>query len=226
MNKFKHLLTALFLVGSAVVYGQTITGTVVDESGALPGADVIVKGTSVGTSTDFNGKFVLDTKATSGEVEISFIGYTKKTISFNVAEGATQDLGEVSLTFSTVGLEEIQVVAAVAIGRKTPVAVSTVKAEEIETKLGNQEFPEALKSTPGIYATKQGGGFGDARVNIRGFNSENVAVLINGIPVNDMENGRVYWSNWAGLADVTKPNAGTKRFGCCACCCTFYRWYN
>ena len=38
---------------------------------------------------------------------------------------------------------------------------------------------------------------------IRGFNSENIAVMINGIPVNDMENGPVYWSNWAGLSDVT-----------------------
>ena len=38
---------------------------------------------------------------------------------------------------------------------------------------------------------------------LRGFDSQNVAVMINGIPVNDMENGRVYWSNWAGLGDVT-----------------------
>jgi len=60
-----------------------------------------------------------------------------------------------------------------------------------------------LKSTPGVYATKSGGGFGDGRINMRGFNSENVAVMINGVPVNDMENGRVYWSNWAGLSDVT-----------------------
>ena len=73
----------------------------------------------------------------------------------------------------------------------------------IENKLGSQEFPEILKSTPGVYATKSGGGFGDGRLNLRGFNSENVAVLINGVPVNDMENGRVYWSNWAGLSDVT-----------------------
>ena len=80
-------------------------------------------------------------------------------------------------------------------------AVSSIKAAQIEAKIGNQEFPEILKSTPGVYATKAGGGFGDGRINIRGFDSENVAVLINGVPVNDMENGRVYWSNWAGLTD-------------------------
>jgi outer membrane cobalamin receptor len=40
-------------------------------------------------------------------------------------------------------------------------------------------------------------------LNIRGFDQRNIAVMINGVPVNDMENGAVYWSNWAGLSDVT-----------------------
>ncbi len=60
-----------------------------------------------------------------------------------------------------------------------------------------------MRSTPSVYVTKQGGGFGDSRVNIRGFDQSNTAVMINGVPVNDMENGWVYWSNWAGLSDVT-----------------------
>src|SRR5690606_40354216 len=71
-------------------------------------------------------------------------------------------------------------------------------------KGSNQEFPELLKSTPGVYATRAGGGYGDSRMNLRGFQSENIAVLINGVPVNGMENGKVYWSNWAGLSDVTR----------------------
>lgn len=52
--------------------------------------------------------------------------------------------------------------------------------------------------------TKDGGGFGDAKINMRGFQSANVAVMVNGVPVNDMEWGGVYWSNWAGLSDVTR----------------------
>ena len=87
--------------------------------------------------------------------------------------------------------------------RKTPVAVSTIKEAQIVEKLGNQEFPEILNTTPSVYTTKGGGGFGDGRINMRGFANENIAVMINGIPVNDMENGAVYWSNWAGLSDVT-----------------------
>ncbi len=86
--------------------------------------------------------------------------------------------------------------------RKTPVAVSTIKAAEIQAKAGNQEFPDLLKNMPSVYASKAGGGYGDSRVNIRGFAQENIAVMINGMPVNDMENGAVYWSNWTGLTDV------------------------
>ena len=94
-------------------------------------------------------------------------------------------------------------VADIAKDRKTPVAVSTIKEAQIVEKLGNQEFPEILNTTPSVYATKGGGGFGDGRMNIRGFANENIAVMVNGMPVNDMENGRVFWSNWAGLSDVT-----------------------
>jgi len=94
-------------------------------------------------------------------------------------------------------------VADVAKDRKTPVAVSTIKAAQIIERLGNQELPEILGSTPSVYVTKGGGGFGDASIRIRGFGNSNIAVMVNGMPVNDMENGSVYWSNWAGLSDVT-----------------------
>jgi hypothetical protein len=49
-----------------------------------------------------------------------------------------------------------------------------------------------------------GGGFGDSRITLRGFTSENVAVMVNGVPMNDMEHGGVFWSNWAGLPEVTR----------------------
>ncbi|MGC6430269.1 MAG: carboxypeptidase-like regulatory domain-containing protein, partial [Jejuia sp.] len=198
----KLLIMVTVLLCTTVALAQsTITGTVV-EAGTnlpLPGANVIEKGTSNGVTTDFDGNFSITTKESSGEIVITYIGYNSKTISFS---GSTT-LGKVQLESSQVGLEEIQIIASVAVDRKTPVAVSTVKAADIELKLGSQEFPEILKSTPGIYVTKAGGGFGDGQVRMRGFGSVNVAVMINGIPVNDMENGRVFWSNWAGLGDVT-----------------------
>jgi len=102
-------------------------------------------------------------------------------------------------------LEEVVVssrVIDVAKERITPVAVSTISASEISLKTGNLEFPEIMSKTPGVYATKQGGGYGDSRISLRGFDQRNTSFLINGQPVNDMENGWVYWSNWQGLTDV------------------------
>ncbi len=203
----KLLALALFLTSAAIFAQGTVTGTVIDSEmdGPLPGATVILTGTNVGTTSDFDGNFSLKVNKASGTISVSFVGYETKTIEFSVSNGATQDLGDIVLSPDADALDEIVITTfSLAIDRKTPVAVSTINAAEIETKLGNQEFPEILKSTPGIYATKAGGGYGDAELRLRGFNSENIAVMINGVPVNDMENGRVYWSNWAGLADVTR----------------------
>lgn len=204
----RKLFFLAMIFASATIFAQgTVTGTVIDSEmdGPLPGATVMVPGTNNGTTTNFDGEFSLKVNKAQGTIEVSFVGYAAKTLKFSVANGATQDLGRIVLSPDADALDEIVVTSySLAIDRKTPVAVSTIKAAEIETKLGNQEFPEILKSTPGIYATKAGGGFGDAQLRLRGFNSENIAVMINGVPVNDMENGRVYWSNWAGLSDVTR----------------------
>jgi outer membrane cobalamin receptor len=117
-----------------------------------------------------------------------------------------QETGTDSKTILDVSLEEVVVtsrVIDVAKERETPIAVSTISAQEVLLKVGNQEFPEIMNKTPGVYATKQGGGYGDSRISLRGFDQRNTSFLINGQPVNDMENGWVYWSNWQGLTDVT-----------------------
>jgi len=201
----KWLLVAIVMVTSTAMFSQgKLTGVVKDNSGALPGASVLVAGTTVGATTDFDGKFALNVKTASGTLEVSFLGYKTKKVSFSVS-GGTVDLGTIMLEADSETLTEVVVTGVIdmATERKTPVAVSTIRAADIQEKLGSQEFPEILNNTPSVYATKQGGGFGDARINIRGFDQRNTAVLINGMPVNDMENGWVYWSNWAGLSDVT-----------------------
>lgn len=208
MRTMKNWLLSglLFMMVSAVFSQGKITGTVTDGQNSLPGANVAIKGSKIGTTADFDGKFTVNTTTTSGEVVISFIGYDAKTIKFTVSNGGTTDLGTIVLTNNSSELNEVVVTSGVidiAKDRKTPVAVSTIKAAEIQQKLGTQEFPEILKNTPSVYVTKQGGGFGDSRINIRGFDQKNIAVMVNGVPVNDMENSSVYWSNWAGLSDVT-----------------------
>lgn len=208
MKEIKNwvLLCTMFFAFSTAFSQGKITGKISDNEGSLPGANIVLKGSSIGTTTDFDGNFTLTTATSAGEIVISFLGFESKTVKFSVANGATKNIGTIVLNANSNELKEIVIkstVIDVAKDRKTPVAVSTIKAAEIQEKLGSQEFPEILANTPSVYATKAGGGFGDSRINIRGFDQRNIAVMINGMPVNDMETGQVYWSNWAGLSDVT-----------------------
>ena len=197
MKKISLMLTVLLVSGFC--YAQNIvTGTIIDsEMGkGLPGATIIVKGTNIGVNTDFDGKFEIISD-NSGTLIVSFVGYASQEIEFDKSM-------DIIVSLKVLGLSGVTVfgTADFAIDRDQAVTQSTLTAADIQERIGNLELPEMLNSTPGVYATKGGGAFGDSRINLRGFDSQNIAVLINGIPVNDMENGRVYWSNWAGLSDV------------------------
>jgi outer membrane receptor protein involved in Fe transport len=114
------------------------------------------------------------------------------------------DLGVINLPRSSFGLEEVVVTGVMDIvrDRRTPVAVSTISTAEIQAKGGNVEFPELMKSTPSIYVANQAGGYGDSEVFTRGFDQTNTAFLLNGQPINGMEDGKMYWSNWSGMTDI------------------------
>lgn len=177
---------------------MTCRGTVIDELGEpVIGATVQVPGTSIATPTDIDGKFSLIVPEKTKELVITYVGYIP------VKAKAQQDMGTIKLSPDSKMLQDVVVTQSRARTRETPIAMSELTAGDIEVKLGNKEFPEVLKNTPGVWATPEGGGYGDAKINMRGFKAPNVAVLINGIPMNDMEWGGVYWSNFAGLGGVT-----------------------
>lgn len=199
------LLLAVLSVFSAVAFAQTtVKGQLVDSETGEPlvGAAVMVEGTTQGTVTDIDGYFKQNV-AQGGTLLFKYVGFKdlKKKVT---PKGNLVDLGVIRMEPDAVILKDVTITSSIAVARKTPVAVSTLEPAFIEEKLGTQEFPEILKSTPGVYATKDGGGYGDAKVNVRGFKSENVAMMVNGVPMNGMENQKVYWSNWSGMSDVTR----------------------
>jgi len=203
---FKNLLitfSVILFFGSAAFAQGLIRGVIqdVNTDETLIGATVLIKGTTIGVTTNLDGSFLLITPEGDHVLVISYVGYEDYTTDISVKDGSTYNVGTILMLSSAIGLQEINIFANVAIDRKTPVAVSTLDAAEIEQKIGSQELPEVLNETPSVYAVKQGGGFGDSRINIRGFDQRNIAIMINGVPVNDMENGWIYWSNWAGLGD-------------------------
>ncbi len=205
----KHLIHFLLVVAlsafSAVTWAQTtVKGQLVDaESGEpLVGASVLIEGTSQGSVTDIDGYFKQNA-GNNAVLVFRYVGYKdiKKKIT---QKGASVNLGVIKMAQDEVMLKDVVITSSIAVARKTPVAVSTVDPVFIEEKLGTQELPEILKSTPGVFANKQGGGYGDSEIYMRGFGNENIAVMVNGVPMNDMEWGGVYWSNWDGLRDVAR----------------------
>ena len=200
MNKRNLISSLLVFLMPIFLVGQSVVGVVSDGDKPLVGANVIVEGTNLGTVSVVDGFYSIDLPAGDYDVTASFIGYS------SVTNMVTVDSSEVVVDFSleidAIAMSDIEVLASRA-DEKTPVAYTTIDKAEMEVRLGSQDIPMILNTTPSVYATQQGGGAGDARINVRGFNQRNIAVMINGVPQNDMENGWVYWSNWDGVGDAT-----------------------
>ncbi len=197
---FTTLLLAVLL--PTLVFSQKIMirGVVTDaNSGETLIGATISYGTGKGVITDMDGRYYIKLDKGTYHLKVSYVGYLPQEIDLTVQSELTQDF-----QLKTPTLTEVEVVADVAKTRETPVAFSTVQPIKLQEELASRDIPMILNKTPGVYATQQGGGDGDARINIRGFSQRNLAVMIDGIPVNDMENGWVYWSNWFGLDAVTR----------------------
>ena len=199
MRLFLSLFVCFFF-NTAFSQNIKVSGNITDKNTGeiLIGASVIY-GKGIGVNTDFDGNFSFFTNSGSRKITISYVGYKQITTEIQV-DSKTPFL---KFKLDPIKLKEVHIVADVARDRETPVAFSTVSLKKVNEELASQDIPMILNSTPGVYATQSGGGDGDARITIRGFNQRNVAVMIDGIPVNDMENGWVYWSNWSGLDAVT-----------------------
>ncbi len=184
------------------LFAQSVTGLVTDaDTNPLSGANVVVDGTEMGTVASETGFYSIKLDPGTYTVTVTFIGYSSQ--SQEVVMGEEDVKVDFALAIDAITMSALEVLASRA-DEKTPVAYTTVGKEELEFRLGSQDVPMALNTTPSVYATQQGGGAGDARINVRGFNQRNVAVMINGVPQNDMENGWVYWSNWDGVADAAQ----------------------
>ncbi|MEY4936090.1 MAG: hypothetical protein RIS64_2449 [Bacteroidota bacterium] len=179
----------------------TLKGTIRDADTKDPLIGATVRTSDKGAVADLDGNYALILVQGTYKIEFTYVGYTpiERSIQLN------NDLElNIDLTSASIMSKEVTVTADIARDRKTPVAFSNIPTLKLKEELAGQDLPMVLNSTPGAYATTRGGGDGDARVSLRGFTQRNIAVMLDGIPVNDMENGEVFWSNWFGLGLVTK----------------------
>ena len=206
-TKFSGILTLLlaFVVQLTFAQEKTISGTVSDNSGLpLPGVNIIVKGTSNGTQSDFDGNYTVNANVGQSLV-FSYVG-------FNSAERAvTASTSNISLqlTEDAAVLEEV-VVTALGIKKEKKAlgyAVSSIKEESIKDNPETDLTRVLQGKTAGIEITTQNGISGSAnKVIIRGMNSfsgnNNALYVIDGVP---------YSNDTNASGDFVDGNSGSSR---------------
>ncbi len=192
-SKFKWIFTLLLAFSMQFSFAQekTVSGTVSDASGMpLPGATVVVKGTSRGTSTDFDGKYSF--KASVGEtLDFSFVGY--KTISVKVA---ASNVINATLKDDT-ALDEVVVTGAFGVKKQEKAvtyAAQSIKGEAM-TEAREANLVNALSGKiAGVQVTSSSGSVGSsARVVLRGASSitgnNQPLFVIDGVPYDNTNYG-------------------------------------
>ncbi|HOI88786.1 MAG TPA: TonB-dependent receptor, partial [Lentimicrobium sp.] len=184
--------------------GNPVKGRITDSASGSPveGVSIRIAGSGQGAISNHSGNFSLILENGAHTLVFSHISYKPQELA--IVAGDKNEFIEVSLDPGLIGLDEVSVISTYARERETPIAATTIRKATIERESAGQEYPEIMKMTQGVYATRLGGGTGDARISIRGFQQENLGLLLNGIPVSSVENGLVYWSNWAGLGEATQ----------------------
>ena len=200
----KIFISLLVFLSSLQLLAQdfVLRGKVVDNSSKQPliGAKIVLN-EQYKAMSDFEGNYSIKLP-TAGEYKMVVTMLLFSTENYTVSVNNSVTTFDVFLGNSQ-ELEEVKVIGNLVVDRKTPVAVTKISQKQITEELGSRDLPMLLNATPGVYATQSGGGDGDSRINVRGFDQRNIGVLIDGVPVNDMENGSVYWSNWFGLDAIT-----------------------
>jgi iron complex outermembrane receptor protein len=185
----------------------TLSGRVLDALTSLPISDAratLAAPRHIEAVTDVSGAFAFpDLEAGSYDVEIERLGYT--TQRRTVALTDTSGIQEFRLELKPLLGPQVEVTATKAEERASAVAFTELDRKEIAKRYWAQDVPMLLAETPGVYAySDAGNGIGYSYVQIRGFAQRRVAVMINGIPLNDPESHEVYWVDQSDLLASTQ----------------------
>ena len=183
----KKLMLSVFLLLGSIMYGQSVSGIVSEKNGPVPGVNVMVKGASKGTSTDFDGKFEL--QANNGDVLVfSYIGFVSQEIDFT-----GQATIDVTLVEDATQLEEI-VVVGYGTKKKSLVtgAISSLDAKDIQNSSAPRVEQILQGKTSGVTVVSSSGAPGSgAKIRIRGAGSNGNSdplFVVDGIKVSSIDN--------------------------------------
>ena len=193
MKKFITTLLLFFGVIFSSIAQNVIKGVVVDSerNTQLKGVVVKVKENTMSTLTNENGVFILQNLPNGAYVlEISFSGYETQNFPVELS-GMTVDLGNILLYEDLTEEEDLSTV--------------TLTDDELNDDTSAADnISGLLQASRDVYLRTAAFEFSSSFFRIRGLDSENGKVLINGIEMNKLFNGRPQWSNWGGLNDVLR----------------------
>ncbi|MFC4218510.1 SusC/RagA family TonB-linked outer membrane protein [Flagellimonas marina] len=179
-------LAAVLCMGLAHAQTQTITGTVSDETGPLPGANVVVKGTVTGTQTDFDGKYTIEADSDATLV-ISYIGYRTTEVAVN-----GQTTIDVTMEEDANRLDEIVVTGYGSQAKKDLTgAVTVVDTEEMQSVPATTFSQQLQGRAAGVTIVNDAKPGGGATVRIRGFGTlgnNDPLYIIDGVPSQQQSN--------------------------------------
>ena len=205
MKKILLLMCAIVVALGSYAQTTTVSGTVssAEDGTAIPGVNVLLKGTTNGTVTDGDGKYTLSVPPTGGVLVFSFIGLKAQEIDINGR--ATIDI---SLALDATELNEI-VVSATGIERNAKEIVyanQTVRGEDL-LSTPNKNTLEALRGkTAGVRLSTGSGSVGaSTRIVLRGEGSltgnNNALIVVDGMPINNETTSGGSGSSTSGYAD-------------------------
>jgi len=188
MGKLAFTLTLFLICGVQIVFAQKlVTGKVTDanDGTSLPGVNVSIKGTNLGTTTGVSGEYSLRIPANAKTLVFSFVGYDKQ----ELPVGSTSVVN-VRLKVSAISLDEV-VVTAIGIKRSEKslgYSATSVKTEDLTAARNTNVMSGITAKVAGVSVSNSGGPGGSTKVIIRGissFTDNQPLYVIDGVPINN-----------------------------------------
>jgi len=193
----KIIFSTLFILQIVFAFGQSnagVTGKLVDSKTQKPMQSVIVsiQNTNLTQLSDANGKFTLDKIEIGNQLlRIRTNGYKEQLLQIEITEGKLLDIG-------TVILEED-------ITTEQQLSLITITDNDLsDDNSGSESTAGLLQASKDVFLQAAAYNFGQARFSVRGIDNEYSNILINGVSMNRLSDGRPQYSNWGGLNDATR----------------------
>ena len=186
----KKFLFITFLALSQIIVAQskgTLKGLLTDKetnNESLPFANVLIKGTSIGTTTDFDGNYILNVDEGNHIVVFSFLGYKSIEKAFSIKAGQTVTINSILSAEEGVSLDEIVLKSSTAKESVSALIMESKKAVSIKTTIGAKELAtKGVSDAAGAVTKTAGVSKGSKNVIVRGLGDRYNSTTMNGLPL-------------------------------------------